>query len=671
MNPPPLSLQSPVDQLKGIGTTKKALMGRMGIHTVSELLCTFPRDWVDTTPCSLRQGEDGALHCFSLEILSRPYSRRIRTGKTMVTAEATDGEDRVSLCFLNQPYAAQSFSQGETLLLLGRLSHHEGKRYLFSPQRVKELWKGELLPLYPKTKGLSDGVLRSAVAQVLTLAEELEDPLPLKLRQKNDLLSLGQAVRILHAPADFRELSAAKRRLSYEGFVRYALKVLAFEQELRSHKAEPLPNLSLENFFPLLPFAPTPCQKSAMEEIARDLGQELAMSRLLQGDVGSGKTAVAAAACFLCVQNQKNAVLLAPTQILAKQHFAFFQQLFSSYPVKLVFLSGSSTASERREFNQAFEGSLPVIAIGTHALLESGAVMKNLALAITDEQQRFGVNQRSRLIEKCQSPNSLVMTATPIPRSLALFLFDQSRVSVLNQLPPGRKPIQTYLIGEDKRRRMTDFLDRQIEEGRQAYAVCPLIEEGEDPLPDVKSASELAAQLTKALPHRRIALLHGKMKDEQKDRTMADFAQGLFDILVSTTVIEVGVNVPNANVMLIENAERFGLSQLHQLRGRVGRGSHQAHCILMTPRRDVESLRRLKLLTRTNDGFAIAEYDLEHRGPGDFFGTLQSGKFESSSLLFSESSDTEAIKADALWLMENAPEARQALLQEESGFYLN
>ncbi len=671
MKTTPLSLSAPIGALKGIGKTKEALLFRLGISTVSELLCYFPHDWIDTALSSVADArEDGAVHLLRLDVLTHPSSAFVRGGKRLVSFEAEDQTGKVSVCFLNQPYAQGAFSKGETVLLLGRIGVFKDKNYLFSPQKLKTLPQSAFLPVYPKTKGLSDNAIRSAVAQVLELCSELTDPLPQKLLEKNDLLSLGETVKILHAPPSSQALARARQRLVYEQMLRYGVRAAAFEKSLSLTQTEPFLKLDLKEFFPLLPFAPTACQQRAMEQIARDLKSGRPMNRLLQGDVGSGKTVIAAAACFLCAQNGYNSAVMAPTEILARQHFAFFSKLFSSLPLRVVFLSGSSSAKERREFNLAFEGSLPVIAVGTHALLEEKAKMSRLALAVTDEQQRFGVNQRGRLIHRCDLKHSLVMTATPIPRSLALFLFDEKRISVLDELPPGRKPVSTYLIGEDKRERMNGFLERKIQEGDQAYVVCPLIEEGEDP-GELKSAREVFDELSSALPHRRFLLLHGRMSAEEKEKAMASFERGEADVLVSTTVIEVGVNVPSANLMIVENAERFGLSQLHQLRGRVGRGNREAHCVLMTPRRDRESLKRLKLLTSTTDGFAIARYDLEHRGPGDFLGTRQSGKL--SELFSDENADgvLQKTKEDALWLFKACPEEAKALLgaSHESYFH--
>ncbi|MBQ9543578.1 MAG: ATP-dependent DNA helicase RecG [Clostridia bacterium] len=659
-----LTLDSPIDTVSGIGKIKKALFERVGIRTVSELLCYAPSGWIDTAPAKFSEASGGAVRLFVATVLTRPARAYIKGGRRSVSFSVSDGEERATVCYLNQPYAASAFEKGETVLLMGRVCSYSGKLWLFSPQKLKKAPDAVKLAVYPKTAGLSDNDFRKAVASVLHLCGLLPDPLPESLLKKNSLPSLGEALRALHAPKDDASLAAAKRRLGYDALLRLALRVSAFEEKRSKDLFDPFENPDMKNFFGQFPFTFTDCQLRALSQIAGDLtgsGKRPVMNRLLQGDVGSGKTAVAAAACYICAANGFNSVVMAPTEILASQHYEFFKKIFSPLGIRTAFLSGSAGKAERDYFNSCFEDpdGVPVVGVGTHALLEPGAKINNAALAVIDEQQRFGVGQRGKLAEKCRIANTLVMTATPIPRSLALFLFSPDNVSELDSLPPGRLPVKTYLIGENKRERLTAFMDELVSKGGRVYVVCPLIDESEDPL-GLNSAAETAKRIAEALPERRVALLHGKMKNAEKDAVMAQFASGKAQILVSTTVIEVGVNVPEANLMVIENADRFGLSQLHQLRGRVGRGKTQSFCVLVTARRNADALRRLKKLCETGDGFEIARFDLEERGPGDFFGTLQSGHGFGEG--FGEEL-TQSVREDAVFVRESDP----ALAEKLSG----
>ena len=656
-----LGLDSPVSELKGIGKTKKALFDRIGAGTVSELLLLTPSDWIDTTPVSLERAAEGGVRVFKVTVLSNPASAFIKGGGRMVSFSAGDGESRAKVCFRNQPYAAGLYSKGDEVLLMGRVTRYDGKLWCFSPARLKEAPAQAFLPTYRLPAGLSDNAVRSALAQVIHLADGLCDPLPEDIRTKNGLMTLGGAVRQLHFPESPALLAEACRRTSYDSMLKLALKVTAFEHKSRALRFKALAMPDLERFWSALPFEPTDCQRKAALDIAGQLcgrGEKPVMNRLLQGDVGSGKTVVAAAACYICAANGFNSLVMAPTQILASQHYEFFSGLFSKLGIRTAFLSGSSKKAERELFNEYFSDEVPVIGIGTHALLEEGVPVKNAALAVADEQQRFGVEQRSRLAEKCLYKNTLVMSATPIPRSLALFLFSPENVSVLDQLPPGRKPVETYLVGEDKKERLTGFMEKLVSEGGRCYVVCPLIDPSEDPL-GLKSAVSVHAELSRALPQRSVAILHGRQSDAEKNAVMADFAEGRAQVLVSTTVIEVGVNVPEANLMVIMDADRFGLSQLHQLRGRVGRGSSKSYCVLVTSKKDNGALSRLKKLCETSDGFEIAGFDLEQRGPGEFFGTRQSGKGFGAGEI-----PPMSVKEDALTLWESHPDAAAMICGE-------
>ena len=670
MNKKELNLSSSLEELKGIGKQKKALFDRIGISSVSELLSYLPYSWTDAKITPLAQAGTDEEHCFELEVLTNPFSSYVHSGKRITRFSATDQENKVNVCFMNQPYVAKEFSKGDRVILSGRLSRYNNELYLFNPARLKAPPKGDFFAVYPKTKGLNDKTIRSALEQVKHLFPQVDDPIPQHIQDKRSLLALSKTLELLHFPEKAEDLKKARYCLDYRSLLSFALKVTAFEARLKGASSASIEKKDISDFFSLLPYSFTQCQNKAFHEIADDICSKTVTNRLLQGDVGSGKTAVCAAACYLVAKNGFNCVVMAPTEILAKQHFDYFSGIFSKLGVKTVFLSGSSKASERKSFCQAFDEAEPVIAIGTHALLEPSAKMKNVALCVVDEQQRFGVEQRGRLLNKALYKNCLVMSATPIPRSLAMFLFNRDSVSVLDELPPGRSPISTYLVHESKRDRMFSFIDKEISKGGQVYCVCPLIDDGDDPF-TVKSAAMVHELMSQKLPHRKIAMLHGKMSAEEKARVMDEFSKGQWDVLVSTTVIEVGVNVPNACVMVIENPERFGLSQLHQLRGRVGRGSRQSHCILITPKSEGKDLKRLKFLSDNSDGFKIAQYDLENRGPGDFFGTRQSGRlaFDLSGALGEEM--LIQAKEDAMQLHNSCPEAVKAILGDESLTYLN
>ncbi|MBE6591713.1 MAG: ATP-dependent DNA helicase RecG [Ruminococcaceae bacterium] len=670
MNETKLSLSSSIDELKGIGKQKKALFDRIGISSVSELLSYLPSSWTDARITSLSEAGTEEDHCFELEVLTNPFSSYVRSGKRMVRFLATDGEQKVNLCFMNQPYVAREYAKGDRILVSARMGIYNNELYLFNPTRLKKLPKGEFFAVYPKTKGLNDSLIRSCIEQAKHLFDDITDPLPRNIIDNRSLLPLSQSLRILHCPDNAEDLQRARFSIDYRQLISLALRATAFEARLKQESSVQMERKDISDFFALLPYRFTPCQSRAFEEIEADVCSKTVTNRLLQGDVGSGKTAVCAACCYTVAKNGYNCAVMAPTEILAKQHFEFFSKIFEKLGVKVVFLSGSSRTAQRREFNSAFDGSAPVIAIGTHALLEPAAKLKNVALCVVDEQQRFGVEQRGKLLSKALCKNCLVMSATPIPRSLAMFLFNKDSISVLDELPPGRTPVSTYLINEGKRDRMLAFIDSEISKGGQVYSVCPLIDDGDDPF-EVKSAAMIHELMSEKLLDRRIAMLHGKMSADEKATVMAEFAEGKWDVLVSTTVIEVGVNVPNASVMVIENPERFGLSQLHQLRGRVGRGSRASHCILITPKTTSKDLKRLKFLADNTDGFKIAQYDLENRGPGDFFGTRQSGRMALD--LSGDGIDEllEKAKEDALWLHSNKNDSISTIPGEELSVYLN
>ena len=481
-----------------------------------------------------------------------------------------------------------------------------------------------IIPIYPLTAGLNNGTLTKLISLALALCDPPEEIIPAEIRQEFDILPAETAYQVIHNPKTMAEAQAAKRRLIFEEFFVFSAGLSLMRAARAEKKVPAYAHTDLTSFYESLPFALTNAQKRAIREILGDLQKGTPMNRLVQGDVGSGKTMVAAAAAYCACLNGFQTALMAPTEILAEQHYESLRKLFAPLGLHTVLLTGSQTQKEKRMAREALSSGEAHIVVGTHALISESTVFANLGLVITDEQHRFGVDQRGRLSAKGQDPHILVMSATPIPRTLALLMYGDLDVSVLDELPPGRQKVDTFLVGESYRARINAFIRKQAEAGHQCFVVCPAVEENQEL--DVKAAAAWAETLRKTVfPDLRVSLLHGQMKGAEKEAAMAAFARGEADVLVATTVIEVGVDVPNATLMVIEDADRFGLSQLHQLRGRVGRGSAKSYCILTTHNRNEDTIRRLKALCATNDGFKIAEEDLKLRGPGDFFGSRQSG----------------------------------------------
>ena len=659
----------PVTVLSGVGTVRAKALEKLGLCTCGDLLRHYPRGYEDRTRLfSIAGAPSDVPVCIRALIAEPPRLARIRKGLELVKFSAVDEGGRLELTFFNQGYLRQSLQVGEEYVFFGVAEGTGARRKMTNPAVEKvgtDRFTGRLLPRYPLTAGVSQALLLSLVEQVLPLSEAVEDLLPQALRQEYALPVLRFALQNIHFPENWEALEAARRRLGFEELFFFSLGLALLRQRREETAARPLAPRPVEDFLALLPFAPTVAQRRAMEDIAADLSGGRPMNRLLQGDVGSGKTAVAAWAGWLAVQNGTQAALMAPTELLAEQHFRTLQALLSPAGVRVGLLTGSLPAAQKRKVRTALEQGEVDFVVGTHALLSKGVAFRDLALVITDEQHRFGVDQRALLAEKGRRdtpPHILVMSATPIPRTLSLILYGDLDVSLLDELPPGRSPVETFLVGGDKRERMLGFVRKQVAAGRQVYVVCPMVEEGEEETTaDLKSAQAYCKTLAEEVfPDLRVGLVHGKLKPKEKEAAMRAFAQGETDILVSTTVIEVGVDVPNASLMVIENAERFGLSQLHQLRGRVGRGQHQSYCVLVSDHRDPDPRARLKALCATNDGFQIAEEDLKLRGPGDFFGSRQHGlpQMRGGGLL------------QDLVLLKQTQEAAQAILERDPGLTL-
>ena len=520
-----------------------------------------------------------------------------------------------------------------------------------------------ILPVYPLTAGISNAAMLRAVRQALAVCDSPAEILPADIRQKYGILPADRAYTAIHEPSSMAEAELAKKRLIFEEFFIFSAGLALMRTARAEKKAEPYEHLDMDAFYDVLPFSLTGAQKRAVGEILADFRKGAPMNRLVQGDVGSGKTMVAAAAAYCTIRNGRQAALMAPTEILAEQHYASLGKLLSGLGIRTELLTGSMTVKEKREVRERIASGAVQLAVGTHALLTEATRFQNMGLVITDEQHRFGVEQRAKLSAKGNDPHLLVMSATPIPRTLALLMYGDLDVSILDERPPGREDVDTFLVNESYRPRINAFIRKQVAEGHQCFVVCPAVEENEEL--GIKAAAVWAETLQKTVfPDLRIALLHGQMKASEKEAAMASFAKGEADVLVATTVIEVGVDVPNATLMVIEDADRFGLSQLHQLRGRVGRGRAKSYCILTSHNKNTETLQRLKALCKTTDGFKIAEEDLKLRGPGDFFGSRQSGlpAFRVADLSFDLATLKEAQQASAEWIdaygASDLPEAR-------------
>ncbi len=619
-----------VRYLKGVGKARAELFASMGITTLYDLISYFPRTYEDRSrivPISELQVDEPA--CFRAFVTSNPRTHHIRKGLDLTKLTVADDTARLNLTFFNQTYVAENLEYSREYYFYGTLNGdymgYQVTNPIFEPVEKPGVLTRRIMPIYPLTAGMSNGLMSRSVQQALEAClEELPELLPGELRARYGLCDAVTAYRNIHMPESFEALDRARHRLVFEEFFIFSVGLALLRSRRTQKVREPWKELDLTPFLEALPYKLTNAQKRAVAEIVGDLESGSVMNRLVQGDVGSGKTVVAAAAAWLAAKNGVQAAMMAPTEILAEQHARSLKQLMEPLGVRTALLTGSMTAAQKKAARQEIAEHRVDFIIGTHALIAEATDFSNLGLVIADEQHRFGVAQRSALAEKGQDPHILVMSATPIPRTLALILYGDLDISVIDELPPGRQSIDTFLVGEDKRARINAFIRKQVAEGHQCYIVCPSIEEGEDE--SLRSAEVWAETLQKAVfPDLRVALVHGKMKPAQKDETMRAFARGEYNILVATTVIEVGVDVPNATLMVIENADRFGLSQLHQLRGRVGRGDAKSYCILFSSNRNPETLQRLKALCKTNDGFEISREDLALRGPGDFFGTRQHG----------------------------------------------
>ncbi len=622
-------LSDPVTVLKGVGPAKAKQLAGLNIFTLQDLICHFPRYYEDRTKTvTVSQLEVDTPACFKAVVMNTPRTAHIRKGLDLTKVTVADHTARLNLTFFNQKFTTDQLQYGKEYIFYGTLSGDYAGCGMTSPvfeaPDAPPVHTRRILPVYPLTAGLSNAAMIKTVRQALAVCPMPEEILPPEILSAYDLLPAHQAYFAIHAPASSQMAERAKKRMIFEEFFVFSAGLALMRASRQGKTVPPYRDADMKPFYAALPFTLTNAQKKAICQIADDLKKGTPMNRLLQGDVGSGKTMVAAAAAYMAVQNGCQAAIMAPTEILAEQHYQSLGKILSPMGLRLCLLTGSQTPKQKAQNRAEIAGGEAQIIVGTHALLSQGTAFHKLGLVVADEQHRFGVSQRAALTAKGDDPHVLVMSATPIPRTLALLMYGDLDVSVLDELPPGRETVDTFLVNESYRARLNGFIRKQAQEGHQCFVVCPAVGENEEL--ELKAAETWAQTLQQTIfPDLKIALLHGQMKGQQKEQIMASFAAGEADVLVATTVIEVGVDVPNATLMVIEDADRFGLSQLHQLRGRVGRGSAKSYCILLSSSKNPETLSRLKALCATTDGFKIAEADLSLRGPGDFFGSRQSG----------------------------------------------
>lgn len=620
-----LTLDSKIQYLKGVGEARAKVFAKQSIYTVGELLRNYPRayeDWHFVTP--IRDAQINENVCLRAIVAEVPSVVKINGGRILVKTAIADGTDYMHIVFFNNKYVKDQLKENEEYLFFGKVTEDKyGAKTMLSPRFEKAGDKQRIRPIYKATSALPSKVTERIVEAALNqLGDTIPEIIPEYLIKKYRLMPFGKALKAMHFPESEEELKAAKRRLIFEELLLLQMGLLWEKSSSTGRVAEKLPVDFSGEFFDSLPFEPTNAQRRAVSEAIADMSTKKPMNRLLQGDVGSGKTAVAAALMYSAVKNGFQAALMAPTEVLANQHFKTLKSFFGE-EIEIELLTGSVTAKRKREIREKLKYGTVHIVVGTHAIIQNDVEFFRLGLVVTDEQHRFGVKQRATLSDKGNNPHTLVMSATPIPRTLAMMIYGDLDISVLDELPKGRQPVKTYCVPTSYHERVYKFLQKAIEKGRQCYIVCPLVEESES---DLIPATEYYDYL-KATHFSKytLGLLHGQMKPKDKDAVMKRFYSGEIDLLVSTVVIEVGVDVPNATVMAIENAERFGLSQLHQLRGRIGRGTQESTCILVSDAQNEDATERFDIMCKTTDGFEIAKKDLEMRGPGDFFGSRQHG----------------------------------------------
>lgn len=623
-----MDFNAKITELAGVGKKRAELYNKLGINTVGDLLEHFPRGYTDYSQTVEIQAAQVYEHAVIKAVVTKKIpAARIRQGLVIYKVIVRDDSDSMTITLYNNRFAYEALELGQEYIFSGKVSGGFTRKEMNTPLFIRADEKNLLRPVYSLTEGLTSNMLITNVTQALAAVDagSFTDHIPNFIRQKYHLAAYEFSLRSIHFPPDSNSAELAKKRLAFDELLTLQLGMMLMKnhnRKITGCKMSPDGNI-LREFEAALPFELTGAQRNAAEEIIADMCRDYPMNRLVQGDVGSGKTAVAAAAAYFACKNGSQTALMAPTEILARQHYNTLSELLNPLGVKVCCLTGSIPKKQRTILNEQIAAGEYDIITGTHALISETTEFRRLGLVIMDEQHRFGVNQRARLAEKGENPHRLVMSATPIPRTLALIIYGDLDISILNELPKGRQKIETFAVTAKLRERANGFIKKQLDEGRQAYIVCPMIEEGES---ELAAAQSYAQKLIEGdFSAYNIGILHGKMSAQEKDEAMSRFKSGETQLLVATTVVEVGVDVPNATIIMIENAERFGLSQLHQLRGRVGRGSAQSYCILIAGMMNDEIRQRLKIMTETSDGFKISEYDLKLRGAGDFFGERQHG----------------------------------------------
>ncbi len=663
-----ITWDTPLGGFPGVGAARQRALAKLGLERAGDLLTFYPRRYEDRrTVWPIAQAPVGVDCCVAVTVTRPAVLSRIPGGRQIVRCTVSDDTAALELTFFNRPFAQKALRTGGRYILFGKIDLFGGRRQMVNPtveDAARPKLAGTIVPCYPLTAGLSNGQVMAWVRLAVEgCLDQLAETLPDQVLAQAQLPGIQWACAQIHFPKDPAALEQARRRMAFEEFFYLTVGLGVLRKRRETHRGAPLTAGGRADFEPLLPFALTGAQRRVIDECAADLSGDVPMNRLVQGDVGSGKTAIAAFCLWRAAKSGAQGAMMAPTELLAHQHFETLRALLEPDHVAVALLTGSQTPAEKRAIKKALAAGDIQVVVGTHALLSQGVDFRDLALAVVDEQHRFGVNQRSALAAKGRHPHLLVLSATPIPRTLALILYGDLDVSILDQLPPGRTPVETYLVSEAYHPRLYKFVDKLVDQGRQVYIVCPAVDESEaaEGDPTLRSVTQYARHLAEAVfPHRRVAFVHGKLRPAEKEAVMAAFAAGEVQVLVSTTVIEVGVDVPNAALMVVENADRFGLSQLHQLRGRVGRGKHQSYCVLVSNNKNPETRARLKALCATTDGFAIAQADLDARGPGDFFGARQHG--------------LPTLHPSSLWadvrLIQQAQQTAQALLETDPALTL-